>query len=122
MSLSQKLKSLRTEHNMTQRELAEKMNVARTTITGYETKSRQPSFEKLTVLAEIFNVSVDYLINDNDHNITPPIIQNIYREQTIDRRVLAIYKRLSPSSKEEVLRYVQLLGIWEDQNPDANKQ
>ena len=53
MSFSEKLKNLRAENNMTQQMLADRMNLARTTITGYETKNRQPSHEKLTAMADI---------------------------------------------------------------------
>ena len=45
MSFAQKLKSLRLEHDMTQESVAKYMNVARSTIAGYETKNRQPSHE-----------------------------------------------------------------------------
>lgn len=54
MSLPQKLKTLRAEHNMTQAELGKQINVARATIAGYETRNRQPSYEKLTAIAETF--------------------------------------------------------------------
>lgn len=54
MSFAQKLKSLRLEHDMTQESVAKYMNVARSTIAGYETKNRQPSHEKLTTLASLF--------------------------------------------------------------------
>lgn len=63
MSLPQKLKTLRAEHNMTQAELGRQINVARATIAGYETRNRQPSYEKLTAIAETFQVSVDYLLD-----------------------------------------------------------
>ena len=66
MSLDQKLKSLRIKNKMTQKNVASYLHVARSTIAGYETKNRQPSHEKLTALAELFHVSVDFLINDYD--------------------------------------------------------
>lgn len=55
MSFDQKLKALRLENKMTQEYVARKLNVARSTIAGYETKSRQPSHEKLTSLANLFS-------------------------------------------------------------------
>ena len=54
MSFDQKLKALRLENKMTQEYVARKLNVARSTIAGYETKSRQPSHEKLASLANLF--------------------------------------------------------------------
>lgn len=41
MSFDQKLKALRLENKMTQEYVARKLNVARSTIAGYETKSRR---------------------------------------------------------------------------------
>ena len=64
MSFDQKLKALRLENKMTQEYVARKLNVARSTIAGYETKSRQPSHEKLASLANLFHVSVDYLLDN----------------------------------------------------------
>lgn len=66
MTFDKKLKTLRLENDMTQDYVASRLNVARSTIAGYETKNRQPSHEKLTALAELFHVSVDYLISDSD--------------------------------------------------------
>ena len=42
MSFANKLKILRTENRMTQQDVADHLNVARSTVAGYETKNRQP--------------------------------------------------------------------------------
>ena len=56
MPFSEKLKKLREENHYTQKYVAKHLNVARSTIAGYETKNRQPSHEKLTILAnQLFN-------------------------------------------------------------------
>ena len=60
MSFANKLKILRTENRMTQQDVADHLNVARSTVAGYETKNRQPSHEKLTTLANLFRVTIDY--------------------------------------------------------------
>ena len=70
MPFSEKLKKLREENHYTQKYVAKYLNVARSTIAGYETKNRQPSHEKLTILAELFHVSVDYLLDDDISEIT----------------------------------------------------
>ena len=46
MPFSEKLKKLREENHYTQKYVAKYLNVARSTIAGYETKNRQPSHEK----------------------------------------------------------------------------
>lgn len=120
-SFAERLKTLRAEHNMTQDDLARRMNVARTTITGYETKERQPSHEKLMDMASIFGVSVDYLIEGHNDPFPPTSVTLSQHEQILNEKVLTAYRRLSLSSREEVLRYMNLLLVWEESQRDEKK-
>ena len=94
MPFSEKLKKLREENHYTQKYVAKYLNVARSTIAGYETKNRQPSHEKLTILAELFHVSVDYLLDDDISEIT------LSDKSTAQK---------SNSSKKELLNFLQYL-------------
>jgi repressor LexA len=58
-----RLKELREERNMTQIELADILCIRNTSISRYETNEREPDSETLTNIAELFNVSTDYLLN-----------------------------------------------------------
>lgn len=111
MSFSQRLKTLRAEHNMTQQELAKRMNLARTTITGYETKNRQPSHENLTVMASIFDVSVDYLLGEDP---LPFSVSLSEKECLMDEKVQHLYQQLSLRSKEDLLKYMELLKLRDE--------
>ncbi len=66
MKFSEKLKKLRTERNMTQEELADKIFVTRTAISKWETDNGYPSIESLKQLAKFFGTSVDELISEED--------------------------------------------------------
>lgn len=112
MSFSNRLKSLRLRHNMTQQDVADSINVARTTITGYETKNRQPSHEKLNDLAELFNVSIDYLLDERDDDDESES-SSFKDEHDVDQQVLTLYNRLSYASKEEALKYMYYLKYCE---------
>ena len=61
-----RIKKLREEFQMTQQELAEKLNGAKSTIAMYENETRKPSMEVLIKLSEIFNCSIDYLLGKSD--------------------------------------------------------
>ena len=63
MSLGNKLKNLREEHKMTQAELASALGLGATTISMYEKDERDPDTSTLKKIAEIFNVSTDYLLD-----------------------------------------------------------
>lgn len=57
-----KLKEIRLSRNMTQNELAEKLNVERTTVTMWETKKSSPNLQTIKKLAEILNCKIEDLI------------------------------------------------------------
>lgn len=110
MSFANKLKSLRTENKMTQQDVADHLNVARSTVAGYETKNRQPSHEKLTTLANLFRVTIDYLLDDEIISIDSSQCY-IYSEE--EKRLISKYRRLTPTSKKRIIEYVHLLELGE---------
>ena len=56
--LPENIIALRKEANLTQEQLAEKLGVAKSTISMYENGKRKPSFEALEALADFFNVNL----------------------------------------------------------------
>lgn len=57
-----RLKQLRKERKLTQEELGKKINVSKVSISGYESGSRNPDTETLKKIADLFDVSIDYLL------------------------------------------------------------
>ncbi len=66
MTFGEKLKKLRIENGLTQDELAQKIYVSRTAVSKWETDNGYPSIESLKQLSNLFNVSIDNLISDDD--------------------------------------------------------
>ncbi len=58
----QQIKNLRIAKNLSKDELAEKLYVSRQSISKYENGEATPDIDKLVQLAEIFGVSLDYLV------------------------------------------------------------
>ena len=54
--------NLRVKNNMSQGNLADKLNVSRQTVSKWENGICMPDTEKLIQLSEIFNVSTDYIL------------------------------------------------------------
>ena len=113
MAFADKLKQLRLENHMTQKNVADSIKVARTTITGYETKGRQPSHEKLTALAGLFQVSLDYLLDEED-TIQLSLSQTGHLIAT-EKNLLLRYRRLTASSKQNLLDYLHLLELLDEE-------
>ena len=62
----QRLAELRKANNMTQEQLAAKLNTSRSRIGMYEQGRRQPDFETQEAIADLFNVNIDYLFGRSD--------------------------------------------------------
>ena len=60
----EKLKMLRKKKGLTQQEVAELVHVGRGVYTNWELGNRNPNYENLSMLACIFDVSIDYLLGD----------------------------------------------------------
>lgn len=64
MTMGEKIKLLRNEKGITQEALAECLNVSRSAIAKWETNSGVPEVSNLKTLANLFDISVDELIDD----------------------------------------------------------
>ena len=64
-NLQKKIKELRREYGMSQKELAELIKVDRSTVVGWETKGRMPDVMLLINVANVFGVSLDSLVGRN---------------------------------------------------------
>lgn len=62
MDLGTRIKTEREKSNMSQDDLAKKMNISRQAISKWETGSSYPDIEKILKLSEIFNLSLDELV------------------------------------------------------------
>lgn len=67
MNFGEKLKALRTGQKLSQRELAERLGVAKSIVSYYESGDRYPSYDILVKMARLFHVTTDYLL-DVDKN------------------------------------------------------
>lgn len=82
MSIGNKIKEYRELHKMTQRDIAEILEVEPGTISKYESGIIEPNIQSLKRLAETFNITVDELIKDEKKfDITKINVLEILREQ-----------------------------------------
>lgn len=63
-----KLKELRNKENLTQKDLAQMLNVGISTYLGYEKETSEPTIETLVKLANYYGVTMDYLIGRDFKN------------------------------------------------------
>lgn len=63
---SERLKELRIEKNISQKELANAMKVGQRCVSGWEAQGREPNFDVVIELAKYFGVTTDYLLGLED--------------------------------------------------------
>ena len=66
VDFSLRLKQLRLEKHLTQAQVAERIGVTPSMVSSYETDIRLPSFEVMLRIADLFGVTVDYLLSSHD--------------------------------------------------------
>lgn len=64
MKINEKIYSLRKQHNLSQEELADKLNVSRQTISKWELGESCPDFDKIVPLCEVFDITTEELLKD----------------------------------------------------------
>lgn len=68
--IGQRIRDLRKQKRMSQTELAKSAGVSQTTVTAWETGKAEPSSSAVAKLADIFNVTTDYLLGRPDKQET----------------------------------------------------
>lgn len=79
-NLSTRIKELRTSKELTQKELAEALNISTVSVSSYETGAKTPSLDMLINISQKYNVSLDWLCGLSD-------------KMTLDRHITT-YKEL----------------------------
>lgn len=67
MTFAERLVSLRTEKNLTQKQVYSGVGMSPIGYQRYEYGEREPSYQKLLALADYFDVSIDYLVGRTDN-------------------------------------------------------
>lgn len=92
--VAKNITELRLLNNMTQMELAEKLNYSDKTVSKWERAESSPDISILVDIADIFGVSLDYLVRSE--NIEETVRENRKSEKTYNRRVIAYMSETIP--------------------------
>ena len=89
-----RLKALRQEAGLTQRQLAQRLRVSTSAVSYYELSDRSPSPEMLQRIAAVFHVSADYLLGLDAQSQQVLDIRGLDEEE-IDllKRMVALFKK-----------------------------
>ncbi len=98
MKYGDRLKKLRNNADLSQKELTDRLHINRSTYARYETSSTQPDFDTLIKLANYFGVTTDYILGKSDD---PHKTEDEELQKFIDE--VRVWYKDEPESKEEKL-------------------
>lgn len=87
---SERLRELRKKKGLTQEEASKRLDIARTTYSGYERGTSEPDFNTLTKLANFYDVDLNWLLDGKKENVyvlPEEIILKIIKEAEAEYKV-----------------------------------
>lgn len=129
MTLGEKIKEARKQCGLSQEQLAEKMAVSRSAVAKWEANNGLPDVDNLKALAQLLNVSVDYLLDDGEvidevvmrepynlsdygKDIKKKKKDRVIREKFPDAEIHTLLGKLKLTKSEKVID--NLLGFFTD--------
>ena len=83
MGFSERLKESRKKARLTQVEIAEKLGISQPAYASWERGAKKPTQENLVKLAQVLNVTIDYLVGNSDDEIANKELEDI---EILDRK------------------------------------
>ncbi|MTI61223.1 MAG: helix-turn-helix transcriptional regulator [Firmicutes bacterium] len=122
MTLGKRIRKLRKEKGLKQKELGEKLNVVESAISLYENDVNIPDINKAKILAKEFDVSLEYLLFGKEQNHLLNKLRNLTENNSelenllsclADRKdllqLLQETKSLSPREIEKLIRIIKIV-------------
>lgn len=94
--LGNKIKQLRLERDLSQKELGQILGVSNVTISMYENNDRQPDGETIKMLADYFRVTTDYLLGRTENPVATVTLTE-KNEKDIAKKMKKLREELSNS-------------------------
>lgn len=107
--LAKRIKLLRKQKGLTQKQLADLLDISASTVAMYETGRREPDTQTLNKFAELFGVSVDYLLGREKTDMER-LEENLAR---IDPRIQQAYRSLQSMDEEDLAMTLELIKVIE---------
>ncbi|MBT2603783.1 helix-turn-helix transcriptional regulator [Bacillus sp. ISL-53] len=104
--LSDRLISERKRKNYTQQRVADYLGLTRPAYTAYERGTRQPDYDTLKKLSDLYDVSLDFLITGNEHSKSPDEMW----QEFLDPKTQIFFKDLQSAPEEKI---EELIRFWE---------
>lgn len=97
MKIGHIISKLRYDKGYSQIEMAEKLGVTKGAVGMWETDKRKPDYDALIKIADLFDVTTDYLLS---HSVKEPLKDNIFKTDEITLRMMHTFEMLDEDYKD----------------------
>ena len=123
-TLGEKLRDLRETYDLTQKQVADALNIDRSTYSNYELDKTRPSLEALVTLARMFNISKEALMPDDPDDPVSfkgsmkslGMVQSLSK---VERGLIVQFRGLSSADKDQLLD--ELSKLTKKNHPNTPK-
>ena len=112
-TFADRLRTLRTKKKITQKEVADKLGISESAYGYYEQGRRQPPQESYGILAELFDVSLDYLILGSEHTIDEKL-----KDIMSDPYAMAMFSDFPNASEEDKKMWLEIWNSIKNRGKD----
>ena len=93
MTLGQKIKKFRNEKKLTQKDLADQLNVSFQTVSKWENDENEPDIYTLKELSKTFNCSLDCLLSNEEDNKEVSETKEESKEVPVNKETIVIHQK-----------------------------
>ncbi|MBQ9949683.1 MAG: helix-turn-helix transcriptional regulator [Clostridia bacterium] len=115
----ERILELMKAHNMTAKELAQRLNIGSGTVSEWKKGKTRPSVEHVRKLSELFGVSTDYIINGTVR--TAHVFSADDADSIIDNTMLDVFSRLTAEHRDAVRDFLYMCIREYDNNSNNQK-
>lgn len=115
MDFKERLKDLRISRGLSQRELGKRLGMTNSAISMYERGEREPDYDTLEMIADLFNVDIAFLLGKEDVStyLFTPQQSDLLVKLSDDSDLYVMVEKLVNGSEEQKERVKQMLKLME---------
>lgn len=114
MGFPERLKALRLEENLTQKDVSQAIGISQPAYTYWEKGEKTPTPDKLLALAKLFNVTTDYLLGNSGY-------RSVEEEELSEVEMLFRATSLDMSEEEKLIFKKELMEFMEERKKSFGK-
>ncbi len=107
MKFNEKLLEMRKKQGLSQEELGMELQVSRQTISKWEAGQSYPDFQRLVMLSDYFNITLDELVKNID-------VQDVRERNLTDEKISSIFSDVERVKNicSDIIKYLSILGYF----------